>query len=434
MILERLRGLLLPFIVASAGLFLGLAPGVLETGQVRPLDWLLPAGAVLALLCFTARDRLKGRRMAVCWALVALPPLLLCLRAGTRMAWGEALAFAGLLALAAGVFRWTMARGHRAAMIAALLALGILGGVQAVATLRGGGWRGAAPGDPALGIMSALPLFRDHGAEAGLLNVGGQAPLLRALPFASVPLDRLDAGALERVESLLLVQPRLLRPEELVALDAWVRAGGHAVILADPLLRWPDPRPIGDPGRAPLTSLLDPLLTHWGLALEPAHADAGPVTRHVLDDGTLLQLAGASRFTRLPGSSCMLAAGGLRADCGIGRGRAILVADADWADDRLWTLDPARPDYVRGWTSDAVPLLTALLRATPLTSGRNWLVSQEALVAALRWALALILLLGLLLPRTARNPNSTHDPPGSDGCGTANDAGCSPDPGQRNPA
>ncbi len=410
----RLRGLVLSLAAAVAGLFLGLAPGVLETGQLRPLDWLLPEGVVLAALCLAAGRGAGVGRMALHWALAALPPLLLCTLAATRLPWAEMLALAGLLALMAGALHWARARTRRTVAATMLLALAVLGGVQAAATMRSGSGGEAALARPPLGVMTALPLFRDRGAQAGLLDIGGRAPLLRALPFTSAPLDRLDADSLKAFEDLLLAQPRLLRPEELVALDDWVRNGGRVVILADPLLHWPDARPLGDPRRAPLTSLLDPLLAHWGLVLEPAEAGRhAPVTRRVLAGGALLQLAGASAFARSADGTCALEEEGFLARCRIGRGRALLVADADWVDDRLWTLDPARPDDARAWTSDAVPLLAALLRGETAAArpARAWLVSQEALISALRWALALILLLALALVRAVSNPSSTHDPP-----------------------
>jgi hypothetical protein len=222
------------------------------------------------------------------------------------------------------------------------------------------------------------------------------------------PVEALDAETLASFEHMLLAQPRLLRPQELVALDDWVRAGGHVVILADPLLRWPDERPLGDPRRAPVTSLFDPLMTHWGLTLEPARPER--VERRVLASGAMIQLAGASHFAVGKGAPCSLAENGLIAYCRIGKGRAVLIADADWIDDRLWTLSPAHPRDRRQWTSDAPTVLAGLVCGdTALPKPQwSWLISQTALISALRWALGLIVLFALAPGRFGAAPTSSQ--------------------------
>jgi hypothetical protein len=268
--------------------------------------------------------------------------------------------------------------------------------------------------------MTSLPLFqaRTHGGSA-LEGVGMQTPLLIGLreSFALSSVDVLDPPSLHEFRRLLLVQPRLLAPPELVALDNWVRAGGEVMIFADPLLRWPDEQPLGDPRRPPITSLLDPLMSHWGLTLD--HASTGLVERRVLAGKAMIQVAGASRFSAAKGSPCSLAENGLIAYCGIGKGRAVLIADADWVDDRLWTLDPAHPHDARAWTSDTIPVLLQIIGGNegPFSPSGAWLVSQAALISALRWALGLILLLGVLLarfgviPKRAQLPDRVLKPP-----------------------
>ncbi len=121
----------------------------------------------------------------------------------------------------------------------------------------------------------------------------------------------------------------------------------------------------------------------------------------MLTGGAMIQLPGASRFVAAKGAPCSLAENGLIAYCRIGKGRAVLIADADWIDDRLWTLAPAHPRDRRQWTSDAPAVLAGLVRGDTALPGRNGhrLVPQAALVSALRWALGLIAFLAIALDR-----------------------------------
>jgi hypothetical protein len=111
--------------------------------------------------------------------------------------------------------------------------------------------------------------------------------------------------------------------------DDWVRKGGQALIFADPELVWPSRYPAGDARRAPPVTLLDPLFAHWGLVLGDSDKSerivrAGPLTIVTMAAG---QWSGAKDCT---------APDPLVLDCRIGRGRAILVGDADLLDARLW--------------------------------------------------------------------------------------------------
>ena len=67
-----------------------------------------------------------------------------------------------------------------------------------------------------------------------------------------------------------MAQPLGQAPEDLFALDNWVRSGGRMLLLADPLLEWPSERPLGDPLRPPPTFVDTGLLGHWGLRLDAA--------------------------------------------------------------------------------------------------------------------------------------------------------------------
>jgi len=185
--------------------------------------------------------------------------------------------------------------------------------------------------------MTALPLFGTTSDPGTLLNGPDQrARIVRTISarYRVVPLAHIDAKSLEGA-ILILAQPRGLAGEELVAIDAWVRGGGRVLVFTDPELVWPSELPLGDPRRAPPIGLLDPLLSHWGLTLaSPAMSDAGPEGRITVGQSTVA-VAWAGRWqARNPG--CTLESEGLIVDCRIEKGRALLVADADLLDERLW--------------------------------------------------------------------------------------------------
>ena len=185
--------------------------------------------------------------------------------------------------------------------------------------------------------MTALPLFGTTSDPGTLLNGPDQrARIVRAISarYRVVPLARIDEKSLEGA-ILVLAQPRGLAGEELVAIDSWVRKGGKALVFTDPELVWPSELPLGDPRRAPPIGLLDPLLTHWGLTLaSPAMTDAGPERRIAIAQSTVA-VAWAGRW-QVRSRDCRLESEALVADCRIGKGRALLVADADLLDERLW--------------------------------------------------------------------------------------------------
>jgi hypothetical protein len=178
----------------------------------------------------------------------------------------------------------------------------------------------AAP-KPVLHLMTPLPLL-----FAEKFAIESEKPAVTALldqHYRLQPVDlpsQLPAGA-----TLLAVQPRALPAEELVALDEWVRRGGRLVLLADPLLEWPSERPLGDRLRPPPMFADTGLLGHWGLRLDSPDS-RGPVASARPAGATLLS---PGRLVRT-GGECSVGPGGHQADCRLGRGRAIVVADADW--------------------------------------------------------------------------------------------------------
>lgn len=156
--------------------------------------------------------------------------------------------------------------------------------------------------------------------------------------------DELTAEDLAQTDTLMLIQPRVLPPRSLVMIDQWVRDGGRAVILADALLVWQPRWPLGDRRNPPVTSLLTPLLSHWSLTL-----DAPPGLRAALVESawsdTRLSLLAPGRFNasahQSNGTSCQTKFGGTVAECTLGRGRAVLVSDADFLAAPLWQSTPA---------------------------------------------------------------------------------------------
>ena len=193
---------------------------------------------------------------------------------------------------------------------------------------------------PKLALMTALPIvWGEGGVDDILAGRGGPSEAYKRLDarFQVEPIDAISAAALKGHRLMLLAQPRALAPGELFDLDAWVRGDGRALILTDPMLVWPSGFGLGHPQRPPAVGLLDPLLAHWGLSLEgPAEGEPVAIERRV--DGAKLRLAAPGRFVAT-GDACRVTEGGLVARCRIGGGEAVLVADADLLDARLWDGD-----------------------------------------------------------------------------------------------
>lgn len=146
-------------------------------------------------------------------------------------------------------------------------------------------------------------------------------------------------------DTLLLAHPGALTPAELVAIDGWVRRGGRVVVLADGLSSAPPRYPLGDPRNPPVTSLLTPLLDHWGVRLDaPAGLNATVDVIH--DAGERLALLSAGRLTAVPGSGCRVSGESRVARCRIGRGWATIMSDADWLVVPLWAGTARHPTAV----------------------------------------------------------------------------------------
>ena len=204
----------------------------------------------------------------------------------------------------------------------------------------------AAPDAPAVTILTGLPLrWSASPTIAAMIAEGTNDDPALARLAAAGPVSLVDS-LIDHVPppggTLLIAHPRALAPQELVAIDAFVRGGGHAVVLADALSGWPARHPLGDPRNAPITSLLTPLLGHWGVTLGTAPAGE----REALPAdvaGSRLRLFSAGRFDRLP-QQCHAYADRRVAHCRIVRGAAWLIGDADLLFAPLWRpIVPAAP-------------------------------------------------------------------------------------------
>jgi hypothetical protein len=189
---------------------------------------------------------------------------------------------------------------------------------------------------PELGLMGTVPIYWGESGDFGDLLADGQdAHWARARLEADYrlrPLDTLDEPNLAGISLLMLAQPRALSPAENVALDAWVRGGGKLLLFADPMLTGESRFAIGDRRRPQDVILLSPILDHWGLAL--AFDDDRPAGY------ALVRTAGTTIPVNLPGSldvrdgeaDCAILVAEVLAECRIGRGSALVLADAALLD------------------------------------------------------------------------------------------------------
>ena len=177
--------------------------------------------------------------------------------------------------------------------------------------MYGGGPRAGTDGGaarPQVALLTSLPLL--FGEEFALGPPANAAVERIGQAVELVPIAVADRASLKGFSRLLMAHPRAQPAEVLVELDAWVRAGGHAVVLADPALAWQSARPPGDPLRPPPDFADTGLLAHWGLRLGIDEAGEG-VLRAISRD-------------------CAVSDNGLVARCRVGKGGAWILADADF--------------------------------------------------------------------------------------------------------
>jgi len=211
--------------------------------------------------------------------------------------------------------------------------------------------------------MTGLPLVW---GEAGPFDPDSRpAAAYRELSrdFAFAPVDMLDEASLGRGRLLFLAQPQRLAPAELAELDSWIRSGGRALILTDPMLTWPSALPPGDIRRPPPVGLLGPLLDHWKLKLE---APAAPGEVRARWSGRRIAMDSPGRL-RSVGPDCAVGREDWTALCRLGRGRVRLVADADLMRDSLW--EGGRADnaaIVGDWLDELAGIPRPPARSGPL--------------------------------------------------------------------
>ncbi|GAA4724399.1 hypothetical protein H9L13_12110 [Sphingomonas lutea] len=209
--------------------------------------------------------------------------------------------------------------GTRARVLAALALLLLVAGAWALASKQRPAPQAAEK--PVLLLLTSLPIV--FGEQFAL--DGGGSRVLQALEtrYRVRPISVTSTAELSGHNLLLLAHPPAQTSENLVALDGWVRRGGRVLLLADPALEWPSERALGDPLRPPPMFSDTGLLARWGVRLDTPET-AGPQVR---------TLAGREVMTASPGTlhgRCAISAGRLLADCAVGKGRALIVADADF--------------------------------------------------------------------------------------------------------
>lgn len=321
-------------------------------GRIDPalaLPWMPLPALLLAWLQRHTPPPARRRTIGLGLALLAIAQALLALALSARTPWPQvalaALGWALILVLADVVLQRL-----RGKIVALLLAVTIAAGWFAgshwlLATL----YRPAAADGPPATVLTGLPLRWSAAADLSAMLTAGlnEDPVLVRLDAAGPTrlVDSVIDSPPPRGGALFLAHPRAVSPQELVAIDRFVREGGRAVILADALTSWPMRHPLGDPRNPPITSLLTPLLDHWGVALDAVAAtDRRPVPIDI--DGARLRLVTAGRFGHLP-SACRAYADARVAFCRIGRGTAWLVGDADLLFGPLWQPAPRWAAHLR---------------------------------------------------------------------------------------
>ncbi len=195
------------------------------------------------------------------------------------------------------------------------------------------GWKTAQRGTPVqapVGLFTTLPILWAETADLGTALSAdvpqhwARGEIERFGPVT--PLDVLNPAALAPLKRLVIAQPRILSPQENLALDQWVRGGGRLLLIADPALTEESAFPIGDPRRPQALAMLSPILSHWGLALNIVDEQAlGEVRREVMGVQIPVNLPG--HFTTQGQGNCRLWSDGLAVSCTIGKGRVIALAD-----------------------------------------------------------------------------------------------------------
>ncbi len=201
-------------------------------------------------------------------------------------------------------------------------------------------------GKPKLGLMTGLPLYWPLGADFGDLAGGNvEAPWQRAvlerdhqlvLLDTLTPIPGLASGdpetdPLAGLERLAIIQPRGLSPLDNVALDDWVRAGGHLLIALDPMLTGEYEVALGDPRRPSAVALFPPVIERWGMKVTyDEQQEFAPRLVTIGDLQLPVLLAGQISAKN---ANCVQETQSSVQQCQIGEGTVTLIADAAMFED-----------------------------------------------------------------------------------------------------
>jgi ABC-type uncharacterized transport system involved in gliding motility auxiliary subunit len=156
----------------------------------------------------------------------------------------------------------------------------------------------ASPKKPVIGLVSTLPMQGQYNPMTGQMGetwpILSQLEQLFTIRSLTTDLDHIDKD----VDVLMIVHPKNFPPKTLYAIDQFVMRGGKVLLFVDPDsgadTSGQDPQnPFAGAG-ASRSSNLEPLLTAWGVAYDPAKVVAdldlglevrasmqGPPTRHI---------------------------------------------------------------------------------------------------------------------------------------------------------
>ncbi len=229
------------------------------------------------------------------------------------------------------------------------LAVGVLMVLSLLLFLTAFGYlrSGQTAAKPRIGLMTTLPLRWAEGNMATVLDPGAKpsgAYNRLAERYRIDLIDKPEQLSRRKLDVLVLAQPRVFGPAELVNLDNWVKRGGKLLIFADPALAWESTYPLGDNRRPLFTSLLSPLFTHWGIELVlPMDGSKVDDVRKIGAFSLRMPTPGAWQLRSASNdAACSISADYLLANCEVGKGNALLVADADILDANLWQGTSAR--------------------------------------------------------------------------------------------
>lgn len=181
-----------------------------------------------------------------------------------------------------------------------------------------------------LGLFTSLPILWAEADDVGALLASPEPPHWARADlerrYRILPLDTLPGP--RDLRFLLIAQPRPFSPDENVALDDWVRHGGRLLLFADPALTWDSRYSIGDRRRPQDVVLLSPILARWGLELLFDDGQPGGERESAGNDVPVNLPGQLARRSGGVDAACDLGPEGLIARCRIGKGRAMIVADA----------------------------------------------------------------------------------------------------------